>query len=105
MDLKKLLQPIKVGNIELKNRFVVPAMGTNFAAPDGYVTDQPIAYHTARAKGGYGLIITEVVAVQANGKAIIFEPGIWDDSFIPGWKKLTDSVHAAGGTIFCQLHH
>ncbi len=105
MDLKKLLQPIKVGSLEVKNRFVVPAMGTNFATPDGYVTDQLIAYHTARAKGGYGLIITEVVAVQANGKAIIFEPGIWDDSFIPGWKKLTDSVHAAGGKIFCQLHH
>ncbi|HIS66549.1 MAG TPA: FAD-dependent oxidoreductase [Candidatus Scatomorpha merdipullorum] len=105
MNPKVLLEPIKIGSLEVKNRFVVPAMGTNFATPDGFVTDQLIAYHTARAKGGYGLIITEVVAVQANGKAIIFEPGIWDDKFIPGWKKLTDSVHAAGGRIFCQLHH
>jgi len=105
MDPKILLEPIRIGSAEIKNRMVVPAMGTNFATPDGFVTPQLIEYHTARAKGGYGLIITEVVAVQANGKAIIFQPGIWDDKFIPGWKELTDSVHAAGGKIFCQLHH
>ncbi len=105
MDVKKLLNPIKIGTTEIKNRFVVPAMGTNFATPDGFVTDKLINYHTARAKGGYGLIITEVVAVQDTGKAIVFQPGIWDDKFIPGWKKLTDSVHEAGGKIFCQLHH
>lgn len=105
VKVDKLLEPIMIGNVEIKNRFVVPPMGTNFADPMGYVTDKMIAYYTARAAGGYGLIYTEVIAVQPDGKAIIFEPGIWDDSFVEGLKRLTDSVHAAGGKIFCQLHH
>lgn len=105
MKYEMLLSPIKVGSLELKNRFVVPAMGTNYSNYDGTVSQQAVDYYTARAKGGYGLIITEVTAVKPNGKAIIREPGIWDDSQIESHKKLTDSIHSAGGRIFCQLHH
>ena len=105
MKYEMLLSPLKVGSIELKNRFVVPAMGTNYPNYDGTLSQQSIDYYTARAKGGYGLIITEVTAVKPNGKAILREPGIWDDFQIPSHKAMTDSVHAAGGKIFCQLHH
>ena len=71
MKLNKLLSPGKIGTLELKNRFVVPPMGTNFGTYDGMVTDAMIAYYRRRAKGGFGLIIIEVTAVDRKGKAIL----------------------------------
>ena len=105
MAFEKVLSPMKIGNLEIKNRFVVPPMGTNYGTYEGMVTDQLIDYYTARAKGGFGLIYTEVTAVAPNGKAILNELGLWDDSQIEGMKRLADSVHNAGAKIFCQLHH
>jgi len=105
MDFKHLLLPVKIGRMELKNRCVVPPMGTNYANPDGTVSQQMIDYYVARAKGGFGLIIVEVTAIDPLGKAIINEVGLWDDQHIPGFRKLTDAVHDAGGKIFAQLHH
>jgi len=102
---EKLFEPIKIGTMEVKNRFVVPPMGTNFANPDGSVSQQLIDYLVSRAKGGYGLIIVEVTAIDPLGKAIPLQPGIWDDKFIPGWKKLVDEVHKYGAKIAVQLHH
>jgi 2,4-dienoyl-CoA reductase-like NADH-dependent reductase (Old Yellow Enzyme family) len=105
MNFPALLSPIKIGSMEVKNRFVVPPMGSNYANPDGSVSQQLIDYHVARAKGGFGLIIVEVTAVEPAGKAIPFEPGLWSDEFIPGWKKLVDEVHKYGAKIAVQLHH
>ncbi|MBQ0065954.1 MAG: FAD-dependent oxidoreductase [Firmicutes bacterium] len=105
MAIEKLFTPCKIGNVEIKNRFVVPPMGTNYGTYDGMVTDQLIDYYVARAKGGYGLIYTEVCAVQPTGKAILNEIGLWDDSQVPGMKKLADAIHEAGSKIFVQLHH
>lgn len=105
MKLTKLLSPGKIGTLELKNRFVVPPMGTNFATYDGIVTDDMIAYYSRRAQGGFGLIIIEVTAIDRKGKAIVNEVGLWDDSQIPGFKKLMDSIHEAGAKVVVQLHH
>lgn len=105
MDFPGLLSPIKIGSLEVKNRYVVPPMGTNFANPDGSVSQQLIDYYVTRAKGGYGLIIVEVTAVAPGGKAIPFEAGIWSDEQIPGWKNLVDEVHKYGAKIAVQLHH
>jgi len=91
--------------MEVRNRFVVPPMGTNFANPDGSVSKQLIDYLAARSKGGYGLIIVEVTAIDPLGKAIPWQPGIWDDKFVPGWKELVDEVHKYGAKIVVQLHH
>lgn len=105
MKLTKLLSPGKIGTLELKNRFVVPPMGTNFATYDGIVTDDMIAYYSRRAQGGFGLIIIEVTAIDRKGKAIVNEVGLWDDSQIPGFKKLMDAIHEAGAKVVVQLHH
>ncbi|MBP8988997.1 MAG: FAD-dependent oxidoreductase [Clostridia bacterium] len=105
MKYPVLLSPIKIGTMDVKNRFVVPPMGTNFANPDGSVSQQLIDYWVARAKGGYGLLIVEVSAIDPLGKAIPWQPGIWDDCFIPGWKQLVDEVHKYGARIAIQLHH
>ena len=105
MKLNKLLSPGRIGTLELKNRFVVPPMGTNFGTYEGMVTDDMIAYYRRRAEGGFGLIIIEVTAVDRRGKAIVNEVGLWDDSQIPGFKRLMDAIHAAGAKVVVQLHH
>ena len=105
MEFKKLLAPGKIGTLELKNRFVMPPMGTNFAALDGKVTDRMIEYYRKRAQGGFGLIIIEVTAIDRKGKAIVNEVGLWEDEQIPGFKKLMDAIHEAGAKVIVQLHH
>jgi 2,4-dienoyl-CoA reductase-like NADH-dependent reductase (Old Yellow Enzyme family)/thioredoxin reductase len=102
---KPLLEPITIGGVQIKNRFVMPAMGTNYADQNGSVTDQMINYYTARAKGGFGLIVLEVTAVHPSGKAIVREAGLWKDDFILGYKKLIDKCHTEGAKVFVQLHH
>ncbi|MGI6406101.1 MAG: FAD-dependent oxidoreductase [Syntrophaceticus sp.] len=105
MDFKLLFSPIRIGTMEVGNRFVVPPMGTNFANPDGTVSDEMIAYWEARAKGGWGLLIVEIAGVDPLGKAIPHQLGLWDDKFIPGYKKLVDAVHRYGAKIAVQIHH
>ncbi|ERL06115.1 NADH:flavin oxidoreductase [Olsenella profusa] len=105
MRYDKLFEPgRKIGSLELKNRFIMGAMGVGFAELGGTPTDRTVAYYEARAKGGYGLIITEVSRVQEDEFCTPFEPSLADDRHIPAWKKVTDAVHAAGGKIFPQLH-
>ena len=105
MRFKNVLSPIKIGNLTVKNRFVVPAMGSGLPNQDGTISRRSIDYYAARAKGGFGLIISEFTCVDPEGMAFPGQALIWDDSFIPSHKNLTDAVHENGGLIFCQLHH
>lgn len=101
----KLLEPITINHLQLKNRMVVSAMVTNYCEPDGSATEKYIAYHEHKAKGGWGLIITEDYAICPTAGAFVRLPGLWQDDQIASHKKLTDRVHAAGGTIAAQLYH
>ena len=101
----KLFQPIKIGNMEVKNRFVMPPMVTNYCNTDGSVTDQFVAYHKARAKGGVGLIITEAAIVHPSGRGAFTQLGIFNDELIPSLKRLTSVVHEEGAKIAIQLYH
>jgi 2,4-dienoyl-CoA reductase-like NADH-dependent reductase (Old Yellow Enzyme family)/pyruvate/2-oxoglutarate dehydrogenase complex dihydrolipoamide dehydrogenase (E3) component len=104
MKYDKLFEPGKIGSLELKNRFIVGAMGVGFAELGGTPTDRTVAYYEERAKGGFSLIITEVTRVQDSEFCTPFEPSLGDDKHIPAWKKVTDAVHAQGAYIFPQLH-
>ncbi|BDG32528.1 FAD-dependent oxidoreductase [Parageobacillus thermoglucosidasius] len=103
--LKKVFEPIKIGNLQLKNRLVVPPMVTNYCNTDGTVTERYIAYHEARAKGGWGLIITEATAVDERGKGFHNMAGLWSDDQIESHSRLTERVHQHGGKIAVQLYH
>jgi 2,4-dienoyl-CoA reductase-like NADH-dependent reductase (Old Yellow Enzyme family)/NADPH-dependent 2,4-dienoyl-CoA reductase/sulfur reductase-like enzyme len=104
--LKILLSPIKVGNVELRNRVVLTPAGTNDCdGPDYFVSERLIAYEEARAKGGCGLCIVEVTAVEPRGSSTFGAPAMWSDAHIPGWRALAKAVHAHGGKVFCQLAH
>ena len=99
-----LLSPIQIGKTSVKNRVFMPPLSTNLA-DKGYVTDALVAHYAARAKGGVGLIVTEVTTVEPT---YIYLPGdmsIADDSYIPGWEKLTAAVHRYGAKILPQLFH
>jgi len=104
-ELKHILSPITVKGVEIPNRVVMPPMGTNLGSADGTVSDANIAYLRRRARGGPGLIITEIVAAHPDGIAINTQLGAYDDRFIPGLAKLVTLAHEAGSKIFMQIHH
>lgn len=97
-----LLNPVKLGDLELANRFVMAPL-TRVRA----VGHQPNAlmaeYYAQRASAG--LLITECTMVSDGTSAFGNDPGIYSPSQIDGWKLTTDAVHAAGGRIFMQIWH
>lgn len=103
--LDTVFSPMKIGSCTIPNRLVVPAMVTNFCTEDGILTERYIKYIEEKAKGGWGLIITEDYAVNKNAKGYQFIPGLYNDEQIPGNKELTGIVHQYGSKIFCQMYH
>lgn len=72
-----LFTPISIGTMQLKNRGIVPAMGTGFTTTACVVNDRLIAYHREKARGGFALLIAEVTAVVPDGKTAFTTPGLW----------------------------
>ncbi len=70
MKYKKLLSPGKIGSLELKNRAIMAPMSAALGNPDGTVSDPLIAYLTARANGGVGMIITELLFCNRGRKIL-----------------------------------
>lgn len=99
-----LFSPIKIGNTVVKNRIFMPPLSTNLGNK-GYVTDELVEHYKARAKGGVGLFVTEVVTIEPTYVYLPGDMSIYDDSFIEGWKKLVDGVHEYGAKILPQLFH
>lgn len=99
---KSLFEPIKIRDMKLENRIVMPAMGTRMANEKSEVTQRLIDYHEARAKGGCGLNIVEVSAVHTPSAPAHFV-SISEDSYIEGHRKLTEAIHNAGGKAGIQL--
>lgn len=99
-----LFSPIQIGKTTVKNRIFMPPLSTNLAEK-GYVTDALIEHYSNRAKGGVGLIITEVTTVEPVYTYLPGDMSIYDDSYIPGWKKLVDAVHQYDTKILSQLFH
>lgn len=100
-----LFSPGSIGSLQLPNRIVMAPMGSNYADEQHCVTDRLVAFHVARAEGGVGLQIAEHTAVHPFGLTGPRMPAIYDDTMIEGLRRLTDSVHAAGGRIALQLQH
>ncbi|MFS0862603.1 FAD-dependent oxidoreductase [Fredinandcohnia sp. 179-A 10B2 NHS] len=106
MGYHYLFQRGKIGSLLLKNRIVMPAMGTRLAGPNGEVNDHLIAYYEERAKGGTGLIITEYTCIDYEyGRGAINQLRIDDDSLINGFHRLAKAIQKYGAKIFVQLHH
>jgi 2,4-dienoyl-CoA reductase (NADPH2) len=101
-----LFQPGRIGNMQLRNRFVQAPIFTQFASTFGEVDDKLIEYHRARARGGVGLIITENTSIDWEvGRTVGHPIRIDHDRFIGGLSNLVDAVHGEGAKIAVQLHH
>jgi 2,4-dienoyl-CoA reductase-like NADH-dependent reductase (Old Yellow Enzyme family) len=100
--LKLVYEPFQIGRVTIPNRIVRSAHGT--ALSHGYMHDDLIAYHQARAKGGVGLSCIEMSAVHPSSVT----PGgliSWDDSIIDGYRKLKRAVDPYGMVLFQQVAH
>jgi 2,4-dienoyl-CoA reductase-like NADH-dependent reductase (Old Yellow Enzyme family)/thioredoxin reductase len=105
-EFKRLFEPARIGKMEIKNRIVMPPMGTNMGTADGHVTEEIVCYYRERAKGGVGLIIVETTCVDAPiGKTTAYQLAIDDDMFIPGLSRLAETIHRHGARTVLQLQH
>lgn len=102
---ERLMTPGRIGRLTLKNRLITTAMVTQYCSPDGLPTERYIRYHEEKAKGGWGLVITEDYVVTSEGRSFTALPGLWDDSQIPAHTEFVRRVHQAGGLLCCQLFH
>lgn len=99
-----LFSPLRLGPVVVRNRIVFSAHLTNYAR-DGHPTEQHAAYYAARAEGGAGLVITEEHSTHPTDwpyEKLIhgFQPSV-----VPGYRRITEAVHAHGVPIFAQLNH
>jgi len=99
-----LFEPVKIKDMELRNRFVRSATYDG-CADDGYVTDKQVNLYTTLSEGGVGLIITGITSVHHSGQISKFQNFISSDEFISGFKRLTSAVHDRGAKIAVQLFH
>jgi len=100
-----LFQPIYLGNVKLKNRFVFPAFGSHYANTEGEVTQEIIDHYVRLAQGGVGLIVVEFTAIDRIQRGSTRELVIWDDKFIPGFSRLVEALRPYDVAVALQLHH
>ena len=101
-----LLSPITINGMTLRNRTVMPPIGSNFATVSAEVSEEMIKYYELRAKGGTGLIIVENACVDfpmgTNGTK---QCRIDDNQYVPGFYTLVERLHAYGAKVSVQLNH
>ncbi|WP_411680818.1 FAD-dependent oxidoreductase [Clostridium thailandense] len=105
MKFESMFTPIKIGPMTVKNRFVVPPMGNNFANTDGSMSDNSVAYYRERAIGDFGLITFEATVVDKKAKGGPRKPCLFEDSTVESFKRVIDACHEAGAKISIQLQH
>ncbi|WP_299815818.1 bifunctional salicylyl-CoA 5-hydroxylase/oxidoreductase [uncultured Roseibium sp.] len=100
-----MFAPFKLRGMELKNRIVVSPMA-QYKAVDGAPTDWHLVHYGERAKGGAGLVFTEMTCVSAEGRITPGCPGLYAPGHEAAWKRLTDFVHCeTDAKVCCQIGH
>ncbi len=99
-----LFSPIKIKNVELKNRIVVSPM-CEYSSEDGFANDWHLVHLGSRAVGGAALIITEATAVSPEGRITYGDLGIYKDEHIAKLKQITEFIHQHGAFAGTQLAH
>jgi N-ethylmaleimide reductase len=103
--MSKLFTATQVGLVPLSHRVVMaPLTRMRSEQPSDVPGDIMVQYYAQRASEG-GLIISEATPVALTGRGYLGTPGIYNDTHIAGWRKITDAVHAKGGKMFMQLWH
>lgn len=106
MSEKMLFTPMKIGECEIKNRIVMAPMLMGFGDFDGKPTEKMMDYYEERAKGGAGLIITEITRVNdKTGASAFAQLSVSSDKIIDPLREMADRIHKHGTKLFVQLHH
>ena len=103
-ELDHLFAPIKIGNVEIRNRILQSAHITNFA-DNGLPSDRHLRYYEARAKGGIGLIIQEATIVSPHSEFHHTLSHGWKEGVVDRLRNISEAVHAHGAKLFLQLAH
>jgi 2,4-dienoyl-CoA reductase-like NADH-dependent reductase (Old Yellow Enzyme family) len=104
MGEMKLFTPLRIREIELKNRIVVSPM-CQYSAKDGHPQTWHLVHLGSRAVGGASLVIAEATAVEERGRISAGDTGIYDDSHIASWKPIAEFIKASGAVAGIQLAH
>ena len=106
MKYELLASPMKIGSCEIKNRIVMPPMLMGFGQFDGRPTEQLMDYYEERAKGGCGLIMTEITRVNdQTGSAAFAQLAASHDYHIEPLREMAQRIQRHGAKFFVQLHH
>lgn len=101
-----LSEPILLGKLKVKNRFVRSATQDFYGDPDGSISDRQLELYRLLAENNLGLIISAHAYVQHPlGKASVNQNAIYDDRFIAGYRRLTQTVHSGGAKLVLQISH
>lgn len=104
--MTNILTPLKIKNIELKNRIVLPPLVRfSLIEEDGFVTERLVEWYERIAQDGVGMIIVEATCVAEDGKLRENQLGLWDDKFIEGLKKVSDIGKKYNVPMLIQIHH
>lgn len=99
---KKILEPIQVGNMTLKNRIMFPPLTTGYEERDGSIGARSLGFYERLAKGGVSYIVIGDVAPVRTASPT---PMLYDDSQIPAFQKLAEALHAHGSRLALQIFH
>jgi 2,4-dienoyl-CoA reductase-like NADH-dependent reductase (Old Yellow Enzyme family) len=104
---KRLFSPLTLAGQVIPNRIAMAPLTRQMAEADGTPTDEMTAYYARRARGGFGLIITEgpYEEDRLGCRAYLSQPGIANRKHAKAWKKVADAIHAHGAKAILQLMH
>lgn len=100
---RALFEPARAGALKLANRIAMAPLTRNRAGPGLVPGPYAVEYYSQRASAG--LIVAEATQVSAQAQGYADTPGCYTDEQVRGWRKVTDAVHARGGTMVVQLWH
>jgi N-ethylmaleimide reductase len=104
---KRMFSPLKLAGQTIPNRIAMAPLTRQMAEADGTPTDEMAAYYARRARGGFGLIITEGTYEEdkLGCRAYLSQPGIANKKHVKAWKKVSSAVHEHGSKAILQLMH
>lgn len=106
MNYDMLFSPMKIGNVEIKNRIVMAPMCMGFGQYNGCATETMMNYYEERANGGVGLIFTEITRINdITGASSFGQLGMSHDYQIPALKEMADRIHKHNCKVMVELHH
>lgn len=101
---QQLASKCRIGNLELKNRIVLPPLNNNYTR-GGFMTEESIDFYVSRARGGAGLVIIEATSVDYPRSRSVLNPALDDDKYIPAFVQIAEGCHAYNSKVFVQISH